>query len=110
MLRADFDERLLANTKPVAYRDIEDAPHFDQARFFTLLADLSDVTLRGAAAEEASKFFTTFGPLPEHIARVGIEHAVRLHGRGRHVRVYLAAIRTLLLAEMKSPPKKGDDT
>lgn len=109
MLRADYDERLLKNVKPVAYREIEVDPHFDQARFFTLLSDLADVVLRGAAADEATRFFTTFGPLPERIVRVAVEHAVRMHGRSRHVRVYLAAIRTLLIAEMKSPPKKGTE-
>jgi hypothetical protein len=106
MLRADYDERLLNSVRPVAYRDIQEDPHFDQARFFTLLHDLADVVLRGATADEAARFFTTFGPLPERFARVGVEHAVRLHGRGRHVRIYLAAIRTLVIAELKSPPKK----
>lgn len=106
MLRADYDERLLKSVAPVAYREIEDDPHFDQARFFTLLSDLADVVLRGAAADEATRFFTTFGPVPERIARVAVDHAVRMHGRGRHVRVYLSAVRTLLIAEMKSPPKK----
>lgn len=110
MLRDDYDARLLKSTRPVAYRKIEDDPHFDQARFFTLLSDLADVVLRGAAADEATRFFTTFGPLPERIARVAVEHAVRMHGRSRHVRVYLNAIRTLLIAEMKSPPKKGTET
>jgi len=70
------------------------------------LSDLADVVLRGAAADEATRFFTTFAPVPERIARVAVDHAVRMHGRGRHVRVYLSAVRTLLIAEMKSPPKK----
>ena len=37
------------------------------------------------------------------IVRVGTEHAVRLHGRGRHPRIYLHAIRTLVLAHIKNP-------
>jgi putative transposase len=105
MLRADFDERLLRHTRPVAYRDLGATdPGFDQARFFAVLADLAGVVLRGEAQSEAARFFDTYGPLPERLVRVGVEHAVRLHGRSRHVRVYLAAVRSLLLAEMKSPP------
>lgn len=109
MLRADFDQRLLDAAKPLAYADLRSVePGFDESRFLQVLADLTDVRLRGTEAEEAHSFWASFGPLSESLVRVATEHAVRLRGRSRHVRVYLNAIRTFAIAHIKHPTRKDD--
>jgi transposase InsO family protein len=104
LLRQDYDKKLLEHARPLAYVDLKPDPTFDAARFVDVVLSLAGVPPRPAAESELRAFFDTVGPVPEEIARIGAEHAVRLHGRGRHVRVYLHAIRTLLLAHLKTPP------
>ncbi len=104
MVRADFDRRLVESVRPVAYADLGAVdPGFDESRFLTAVADLTCARVRGVEADEVHAFWTTFGPLPERLARTALDHAVRLRGTGRHVRVYLAILRTFILARMQSP-------
>jgi hypothetical protein len=42
----------------------------------------------------------------EALVRIGCEHAVRLHCRGRHIRVYLNAVRLLVTAHWKQHLEK----
>lgn len=104
MVRADYDRRLVESVRPVAYADLGMLdPGFDESRFFTVVADLTEARVRGAEADEVRAFWTTFGPLPERLVRTALDHAVRLHGTGRHVRVYLAILRNFILTRMQSP-------
>jgi len=110
MLRGDFDQRLIEAARPLAYADLGmHDPGFDEARFLTVLAEITDARLRGSEAEEAHTFWSSFGPLSESLVRAALEHAVRLRGTGRHVRVYLAVLRTFVLVRLKSLPQ-GDPT
>lgn len=108
MLRAEYDRRLTRDARAAAYADLgELVPGFDESAFFKVLADLTDKSLRGNEAEEARNFWNTLGPLPETLVRAGLEHAVRLRGTGRHIRVYLDILRTFTLARLQSPaPEK----
>jgi putative transposase len=108
MVRADHDRRLLAHVLPVAYSDLGVVPpDFDEAAFLKLLADLSGARVRDAEAADAHAFWATLGPIPEELVRIALEQAVRLRGAGRHVRVYLDVLRTLVLARRKAlPPAK----
>jgi transposase InsO family protein len=109
MLRADFDRRLAENARPTAYADLGALdPGFDESRFLSVVADLTEARLRGAEADEVHAFWASFGPLPEKLVRLALDHAVRLRGTGRHVRVYLAILRTFVLARIQSP--KPDET
>jgi transposase InsO family protein len=104
MLRADFDRRLVEHARPAAYADLVALdPGFDESRFLTVVADLTEARVRGAEASEVHAFWASFGPLPEKLVRLALDHAVRLRGTGRHVRVYLAILRTFVLARMQSP-------
>jgi putative transposase len=104
MVRADYDRRLVESVRPVAYADLGALdPGFDESRFLTVVADLTEARVRGTEAEEVHAFWATFGPLPERLARTALDHAVRLRGTGRHVRVYLAILRTFILTRMQSP-------
>ncbi len=111
MLRADYDRRLVEAARPLAYAELAAIdPGFDEARFLEVLASVTDARVRGAEAEEAHAFWASFGPLAETLVRAALEHAVRLRGTGRHVRVYLAIVRTFVLARMKSLPTPNGET
>ena len=73
-----------------------------------MIAQLAGLNPRKSDRNELKAFWETFAPIPEQIVRVGAEHAVRLHGRGRHVRVYLHAVRTLVLAQWQNPHEKEE--
>ena len=104
MLRADYDRRLVDAVRPVAYADLGALdPGFDEPRFLTVVADVTAARVRGPEAAEVHAFWASFGPLPETLVRVALEHAVRLRGTGRHVRVYLAVVRSFVLARLQSP-------
>lgn len=107
LLRADYDQALLDHARPLAYSQLKIDAGFDADRFITAVADLAGLTpLRAADRQELAAFWDTAGPLPEDLVRIGVEHAVRLHGRGRHVRTYLHAVRTLVLAHWRNPERK----
>jgi hypothetical protein len=101
LLRADYDKKLLEHARPLAYAELRLDEGFDVERFCAVLTQLAGLPLRDAARRELADFWSTFGPLPEDLVRIGVEHAVRLHGRNRHVRVYLHAVRTLVLAHWR---------
>lgn len=106
MLREDFDKRLLEHAKPLAYAELHIEPGFDIEAFVDVVRSLAGLPLRPAEERELRGFWQSFGPVPEDLVRIGTEHAVRLHGRRRHVRVYLHALRTLVLAHLKTPERK----
>lgn len=107
LLREEYDRKLLEHARPLAYADLRIEQGFDATRFVAVVVDLAGLApVRPALRGELVTFWETFGPLPEDIVRVGAEHAARLHGRGRHVRVYLNAIRTLLLAHWRGKDRK----
>ena len=110
MLRADFDRRLVEAARPMAYADLRaHDPLFDEARFLEVVAQVTDARVRGAEAAEAHAFWSSFGPLSEPLVRDALEHGLRLRGPGRHVRVYLAIVRTFVLARMKSLPTPKEE-
>ena len=104
LLREDFDKQLIEHARPLAYRELKIEPDFDCEKFIHVLCELAGLREQHRAVrKELCAFWDAFGPLPESLVRIGTEHAVRLHTRGRHVRVYLHAIRTLVLAHLKTP-------
>ena len=106
LVRADFDRKLLEHARPLAYAKLSLDVRFDVGRLSAVLSDLAGIELHDVDKAEIGAFWDTFGPLPEDLVRIAIEHAVRLRGRGRHVRVYLHAVQTLVLAHWKKPPEK----
>jgi transposase InsO family protein len=103
MLREDFDRRLLMQARPLAYAELRTDPAFDANAFLGVLTGLAGLTPSPSEDKEARAFWDTFGPLPETLVRTAVEHAVRMHARGRHVRLYLNAIQTLVLAHWRNP-------
>lgn len=107
LVRDDFDRKLLEHARPLAYARLKPDDRFDLGRCCTVVADLAGIELRDPDTAEIGAFWDKFGPLPEDLVRIAVEHAVRLRGRGRHVRVYLHAVQTLVLAHYKKPPEKS---
>jgi transposase InsO family protein len=107
LLREDFDRSLLEHARPLAYAELTPDPGFGREHFIETLCALAALTLTAHQQRELRAFWDTFAPLPEPLVRIGLEHAVRLHGRGRHLRVYLHAVRTLVLAHRLAPPKEA---
>ena len=103
LLREDFDRQLIEHARPLAYTDLKAEAGFDRERFVQVVCELAGLKAQKTVRGELCAFWDSFGPLPESLVRIGTEHAVRLHTRGRHVRVYLHAIRTLVLAHLKNP-------
>jgi hypothetical protein len=104
LLREDFDKQLLEHARPAAYTDLSIEPDFDCQHFIQVVCELAGLKAQ-TVRKELCSFWDTFGPLPESLVRIGTEHAVRLHTRGRHVRIYRHAIRTLVLAELQTNNK-----
>jgi transposase InsO family protein len=109
LLREDYDRQLLQHAKPLAYAKLQVDPGFDAAAFTQVVTNLAGIKSSPASTREIHAFWETFGPLPEALVRIAVEHAVRLNTRGRHPRVYLHAIQTLLLAHWRSRPDHNDD-
>jgi transposase InsO family protein len=103
LVREDFDRQLLEHAKPLAYAQLVAEPSFDAEAFLQTVTALAGLPLHPLTRRELQKFFETYGPFPEELCRIGTEHAIRLHGRNRHPRVYLNAIRTLVLAHWRVP-------
>jgi transposase len=108
LLRDDFDRQLIEHARPLRYAELRVEPGFDLDGFAAVVAELAGLELRSPLRRELRDFWDRVGPLPEDLVRIATEHAVRLHGRGRHVRVYLHAIRTLVIAHWRGRPQTGD--
>ena len=104
LLREDFDKKLIEQARPLAYTQLVADERFDGERFVEVVTSLAGLEPRGPSRLELESFWKTHGPLPEELVRIATEHAVRLHARGRHVRIYLHAIRTLVLAHLRQRP------
>lgn len=101
LIRRDYDEKLLAHARPLAYAELAVDAGFDEERFLALVGDLAGLPLKPGEKRELDRFWKSFGPVPEDLVRIGVEHACRMHGRGRNVAVYLHALKTLVLAHWK---------
>jgi len=106
LLRRDFDQKLIEQARPLIYAHIEADPAFTGERFVQVITQLAGLPSRAPIRRELADFWETYGPLPEELVRIGTEHAIRLHGRDRHPRIYLHAIRTLVHAHWRGPGKE----
>jgi len=110
LIRRDYDQALLEHARPLAYARLSCKPDFDGQRFVVVVKDLAGLRLRPADRKDLERFWEQYRPIPEEIVRIAVEHAVRLHGRGRHRQVYLHAIRTLVLAHWRNPDENEKES
>jgi len=104
-VREDYDEKLLAHARPLAYAELSLEDGFTAERFCEIVRQLAGLPAHDATDQELRHFWDTYGPLPEDLVRIACEHAVRLHGRARHARIYLHALKTLVTAHWKHKRK-----
>lgn len=110
LVRRDYDRRLIEQARPLAYADLAVETSFDAGAFAAVVIGIAGLDGKTTTVQrEIALFWEQLGPLPEDIARIGVEHAARLHGRGRHPSVYLHAIKTLVLAHWRSSPSSLSD-
>lgn len=107
MLRRDFEQKLLEQARPLAYAQLDVDPGFGRDQFVEVVRQLAGLPDRAGVRQEIEAFWDMYGPLPEELARIGVEHAIHMTARGRHPSVYLNAVRTLVLAHWRS---SGKDT
>jgi hypothetical protein len=105
MLRSDFDQKLLEQARPLAYTQLDLDPAFSRDHFVAIVCQLAGLRQLPSICHEIETFWDMYGPLPEALVRIGVEHAIRLSARGRHPQVYLHAVRTLVLAHWRSSGK-----
>ena len=103
-VREEYDRQLLEHARPLAYAELKLDPSFDKADLVRVVADLAGLRPTDGERDLLETFWSKWGPLPESLVRIAVEHAVRLHGRRRHPDVYMHAMRTLVLAHWRSPP------
>jgi putative transposase len=107
LLREDYDKQLLEHARPLAYAQLELTDDFDEQQYLGVFKELAGLKkLSPAQQRELRQHWKTWGPLPEDLVRIAVEHAVRLHGRGRHVQIYIHAVRTLVLAHWRGGPNQ----
>lgn len=106
LLRKDFDRKLVEHARPLAYAALEIDERFGVDDFIAVVVDLGGLNLRQPERRELVSFWDTYGPLPESLVRIAVEHGVRLRGRGRHPQIYLHAIRTLVQAHWRNPKEQ----
>ena len=105
MLRRDLDQKLIEQARPLAYAQLDIDADFGRDQFVDLVRQLAGLPDRAGVCRDIGAFWDMYGPLPEDLVRIGVEHAVRLSARGRHPQVYLYAVRTLVLAHWRSSGK-----
>jgi transposase InsO family protein len=110
IVREDYDKQLLEHARPLAYATLTCEPGFDKERFIEVFTQLAGIKLRPADTKELEVFWESYGPMPEELVRIGVEHAVRMNGRGRHRQVYLHALRMLVLAHWRNPDTNGKES
>jgi len=109
LLRRDYDKQLMEHARPLIYTNLSVEPKFNLEKFVDVICQLAGLKPTALEKKEATQFWETYGPIPEDLVRIGCEHAVRLHCRGRHIRVYLHAVRVLVTAHWKQRLKKEDE-
>ena len=86
--RAEYDHRVVADARRLAFADWTPAPSFARPAFLTLVAEYLGKTLAPYEHDDLTRAYHTVGPFAEATTRLALEHALRLRGRGLHVSVY----------------------
>jgi transposase InsO family protein len=99
-LRAEYDRRIVQQAKKVALVDFVPEPGFTLDGFLLLCSQMLGHELSPYEREDLTLAFETIGPFAEKTARLALEHAMKLRGRGLHVSVYSHYLRTFHLAAL----------
>ena len=101
-LRAEFDRRIAEQAKHLSLSDWKPSETFTLKPFLEVCAQMLGKDLSAYEREELTRSFSGVGPFSERTARLALEHALKLRGRGLHVSVYSHYLKTFHLAALRA--------
>jgi putative transposase len=87
-LRAEYDRRVVAEARRLAFADWTPVPGFTRPAFLALVAEYLGKALAPYERDDLTIAYDTVGPFAEATTRLALEHALRVRGRGLHVSIY----------------------
>lgn len=87
-LRAEYDRRIVAEARRLAFADWTPAVTFALPAFLALVAEYLGKALAPYERDALTVAYQTVGPFAEATTRLALEHALRVRGRGLHVSTY----------------------
>jgi transposase InsO family protein len=107
-LRAEYDRRLVAEAKKLSLSDWTPTDGFSRPAFLELCAAMLGKDLSAYERDAFVLAWNTVGPFSEKTARLALEHALKLRGRGLHVSVYSHYLKVFHLEAIKALRSEGD--
>lgn len=101
-LRAEYDRRIVAQARHLSLSDWQPSSDFTLSPFLELCADLLGKQLSPYEKEDFTRAFNGVGPFAEKTARLALEHALKLCGRGLHVSTYSHYLKVFHLAALRA--------
>ncbi|MGH9392414.1 MAG: hypothetical protein ACRD1Z_22650, partial [Vicinamibacteria bacterium] len=110
-LRAAYDQRVVEAARRLSLADWTPSTNFDLKAFLDLCEQMLGKELSPYERDELTTAFNTVGPFSEPTARLALEHALKLRGRGLHVSVYTHYLKTFHLEALRAlgPTDKRKD-
>ena len=105
-LRAEYDRRVVAEARRLAFADWTPAPTFTRPAFLALVAQYLGKALAPYEQDELTVAYDTVGPFAEATTRLALEHALRVRGRGLHVSVYTHYLKVFHLSAQQALSRK----
>jgi hypothetical protein len=106
-LRAAYDQRMAQAARRLSLSEWTPSTEFDLKGFLDLCAQMLGKDLSPYESDELTLGFNTVGPFSEATARLALEHALKLRGRGMHVAVYTHYLKTFHLEALRALAKSG---
>ncbi len=105
-LRAEYDRRVVAEARRLAFADWTPAATFTRPVFLALVAEYLGKRLAPYERDELTVAYDTVGPFAEATTRLALEHALRVRGRGLHVSVYTHYLKVFHLSAAQALARK----
>lgn len=105
-LRAEYDARLVAEARKLSLSDWRPSDSFGLPAFLELCASMLGKDLSPYERDNLTTTFQTVGPFSEQTARLALEHALKLRGRGLHVAVYTHYLKAFHLEAIRALTRK----
>lgn len=105
-LRAEYDRRVVAAARRLAFADWTPASSFTRPAFLALVAEYLGKALAPYEHDDLTRAYHTVGPFAEATTRLALEHALRVRGRGLHVSVYTHYLKVFHLSAQPALTRK----
>ena len=105
-LRAEYDQRVVAEARRLAFADWTPAATFTRPAFLALVAEYLGKALAPYEQDALTVAYDTVGPFAEATTCLAFEHALRVRGRGLHVAVYTHYLKVFHLSAAQALHRK----